>query len=171
MERKLQIKSRHSPGARTPTEDVHRSRHSSGRTDAQEVSLVRFSFHDYIWRKATGEWYVCLGWRRSLSPTMASLEKAWVLVLYLDMFDNTNVGYLPRECTVIFFANSIYVSFLYTWQCGTYTDMEMKCYICSILTAFRHYLGHLTKTTTLVIYLFKTLIKSIFPLNMIFHTK
>ncbi len=49
MERKLRIKSRHSSGARTPSEEVHRSRHSSGRTEAQEMSQVRFSFHEYTY--------------------------------------------------------------------------------------------------------------------------
>ncbi len=49
MERRLGRKSRHSSGVKTPTEDVHRSRHSSGRTDAQEMSQLRFSFHDYTY--------------------------------------------------------------------------------------------------------------------------
>ncbi len=49
MERRLRRKSRHSSGAKTLTEEVHRSRHSSGRTDAQEMSQLRFSFHDYAY--------------------------------------------------------------------------------------------------------------------------
>ncbi len=49
MERRLRRKSRHSSGAKTQTEEVHRSRHSSGRTDAQEMSQCRFSFHDYTY--------------------------------------------------------------------------------------------------------------------------
>ncbi len=44
-----------------------------------------------------------------LSHTTASLERALVVVLYLDMVDNTNAGYLPRlyslriRCTFRFF--------------------------------------------------------------------
>ncbi len=49
IERRLRHKSRHCSGVKTPTEDVHRSRHSSGRTDAQEMSQLRFSFHDYTY--------------------------------------------------------------------------------------------------------------------------